>query len=178
MIGRDNCGILLRDELTEGDDSMRWTARDIDLYFREKDYIDTAVVPLVPVTWHREIKSTVSSGEFIVLIVDELERQLKGRIIHFPPFSYLNAESMATRVERLRAWKQELLDNELRHVFFITADVSWKRAEKEVGDSLLWLPAVPLEHMSPDNRRETIAGQIKQLLEIITIKWQNSYNYE
>jgi hypothetical protein len=152
---------------------MRWTVRDIDSYFLTKEYVDTALVPLVPVTWHREIKSAVAAGEFAALIVDKLEQQLKGRVIHFPPFTYLKSEAPEDRFERLHQWKQELLQDEMKYVFFITSDADWKSVESRMDESLTWIPAVPLEHMDADNIEAVLGGQIKQLLQIITIKWQN-----
>lgn len=158
----------------EGEDRMRWTIRSIEAYMKEKDYVDTAVVPLVPVNWRSEIKSTVEFGEFAVLLVDGLEQQLRGRVIHFPPFTYLKAEDAHLRLERLNAWKQELLENGLKHVFFITSDPEWKTMDNEAGDSLIWMPAVPLEYMSGENREEILGSQIKQLLQIILSKWQKN----
>lgn len=157
---------------------MRWTAGDMEPYFRSKDYVDTCVIPTVPVTWNKDTKSTVAEGEFAVLMVDELERQLRGRVMHFPPFTYLKSEDLTQRVSRAKDWKREILQDNMKHAFFITSDTDWKRVENEMEDSLIWLPAIPLEHLNADNRREVINGQIKQLLQIITIKWRNGYNYE
>lgn len=157
---------------------MRWTATDIDSYLQSKDYVDTCIIPVVPVTWGGHVKSAVADGEFSVVMVDELERQLRGRVMHFPPFTYLKSEEIKQCMERARSWKEEIMQNGMSHVFLITCDTEWKQVEAELGDSLIWIPAVPLEHMNAENRREVINGQIKQLLEIITIKWRNSYNFE
>ncbi|HEX7066548.1 MAG TPA: YpiF family protein [Bacillales bacterium] len=156
---------------------MKWTTDDVDSYMREKEYVDTVIIPLIPVSWHQEIKLNVEAGEFAALLADELEQQLKGRLFQFPPFTYLKSEAVEDRAARLNMWKQELL-SEMKHVFFITSDTDWKRVEKEVGESLIWLPAVPMQHMSRENKEEIINGQVKQLLQIVTVKWQNRYNYE
>ncbi|HEX6922788.1 MAG TPA: YpiF family protein [Bacillales bacterium] len=157
---------------------MRWTTEDVDSYLREKEYVDTVVIPLIPITWHNEIKLNVEAGEFAALLTDELEEQLKGRIFHFPPFTYLKSEAVENRVARLKEWKQELLSGDMKHVFFITSDTDWKSLEGELNDSLIWIPSVPMQHMSEENKEEIINGQIKQLLQIVTVKWQNGYNYE
>ncbi|HET7657454.1 MAG TPA: YpiF family protein [Bacillales bacterium] len=153
---------------------MRWTIQSINSYLKEREYVDTAVIPLVPVSWEKDIKATVEAGEFAALLVDGLEQQLRGRVIHFPPFSYLKAESLELRVDRLLQWKRELLENGFKHVYFITSDAEWKGVEEQIGDSLIWLPAVPLEYMSQENSQEILSSQIKQLLQIIMMKWQNS----
>lgn len=157
---------------------MKWTTDDIDSYMREKEYVDTVVIPLIPVTWRQEIKLNVEAGEFATLLADELEQQLKGRLLHFPPFTYLKSEAVVDRAARLNKWKQEVLSEDMKHVFFITSDTDWKGIENELGDSLIWLPAVPMQHMSEENKEEIVNGQIKQLLQIVTVKWQNRYNYE
>lgn len=153
---------------------MRWSVKSIESYFREKEYVDTAVVPLVPVTWHEEIKLNVEAGEFAALLVDGLEQQLRGRVIHFPPFTYLKSETIENRVERLKQWKNELLRDQMKHVFFITSDVDWKNAESDMQHSLIWLPAVPLEYMTSDNSQEILSSQVKQLLQVIMTKWRES----
>lgn len=161
-------------ENNEGDEFMRWTVGNVDSYFRDKKYVDTAVVPLVPVTWHHEIKLTVEAGEFAALLVDGLEQQLRGRVIHFPPFTYLKSEAVEERMTRLHQWKRELLQDQMKHVFFITSDMDWKSAETEMENSLIWLPAIPLEYMNSENSQEILSSQVKQLLQIITVKWQNN----
>ncbi|HET7615883.1 MAG TPA: YpiF family protein [Bacillales bacterium] len=153
---------------------MKWTVRDIGSYFQEKEYVDTAVVPLIRVTWHREIKSTVEQGEYTALMADQLERQLKGRLVQFPPLTYLSSEPLSARVARLNEWKKVILQDGMKHVFFLTSDTEWKTVESEQDDSLIWIPSLPLEHMDPDNSNEILGAQTTQLLQIIMGKWQNA----
>lgn len=151
---------------------MRWTIRSIEAYLKDREYVDTAVVPLVPVSWKSEVKATVEFGEFAALLVDGLEQQLRGRVVHFPPFTYLKAESIELRLERLMEWEHELKENGFKHVFFICSDPEWKMVEEKTANSIIWLPAVPLEYMSQENSEEILSSQIKQLLKIIMLKWQ------
>jgi hypothetical protein len=157
---------------------MRWVSKDIDQYYREKEYIDTIVIPLIPVTWKSEIKSTVESGEFTVKITEELEKQLKGRIVQFPPFTYLKSENPEQKLQRLQVWKEELLQSGMEYIFYLTSDVQWKNNENLLGGSLIWLPSIPMQHMDFKYEQEIVSSQMKQILEIVTNKWQNGYNYE
>ncbi|HET7629277.1 MAG TPA: YpiF family protein [Bacillales bacterium] len=153
---------------------MKWTVRDVGAYFAERDYVDTAVVPLVKITWHNEIKATVEQGEFTTLMADRLEGQLKGRLMLFPPFTYLKSEDVANRLKRLQSWMEMLRRDGMKHVFLITSDAEWKTVESDLDESLIWIPSLPLEHMDPEHGDEMIANQTKQLLQIVTAKWQNA----
>ncbi|BBP90303.1 hypothetical protein BsIDN1_39210 [Bacillus safensis] len=58
---------------------MKFQAEDADRFLQSKAYIDTAIIPLVGIDAD-QMKQTVSLGEFTILVADELERQLKGRV--------------------------------------------------------------------------------------------------
>ncbi len=61
---------------------MKFQAEDADRFLQSKAYIDTAIIPLVGVNAD-QMKQTVSLGEFTILVAEELERQLKGRVFLF-----------------------------------------------------------------------------------------------
>ncbi|OLO42552.1 hypothetical protein BTR23_00615 [Alkalihalophilus pseudofirmus] len=151
---------------------MKWLAREMDTYLQAKEYVDTAIVPLIPINWENEIKSTVAMGEFISIISSELERQFQGRVIEFPPFTYLKSESDG-KLERLKSWEKALKENDINHIIFITSDFEWEQAKQELTETLIWLPSIPLEHMDHNHKVEVIEGQIKQLIPFLTNKWQN-----
>ncbi|WP_078428485.1 YpiF family protein [Alkalihalobacterium alkalinitrilicum] len=151
---------------------MKWLAREMDTYLQAKEYVDTAIVPLIPINWENEIKSTVAMGEFISIISSELERQFQGRVIEFPPFTYLKSESDG-KFERLKSWEKALKENDISHIIFITSDFEWEQAKQELTETLIWLPSIPLEHMDHKHKVEVVEGQIKQLIPFLTNKWQN-----
>ncbi|WP_209122609.1 YpiF family protein [Alkalihalobacillus sp. BA299] len=151
---------------------MRWLAKEMDTYLQAKEYVDTAIVPLIPINWQEEIKSTVAMGEFISIISSELERQFQGRVIEFPPFTYLKSEK-DSKMERLKSWEKELKENEINHIIFITSDFEWEQVKQDLTETLIWLPSIPLEHMDQKHKIDVIEGQIKQLIPFLTNKWQN-----
>lgn len=63
---------------------MRWRITDAKDYLQTKDYIDTAVIPLINIKVGAHFKITAEKGEFTQLLSDELERQLKGRVYLLP----------------------------------------------------------------------------------------------
>ncbi|MFV8828356.1 YpiF family protein [Alkalihalobacterium sp. APHAB7] len=150
---------------------MKWLAKEMDTYLQAKEYVDTALIPLIPVSWEKEIKSTVAMGEFISIISSELERQFQGRVIEFPAFTYLKSD--IEKLERLKSWEKELKENEIKHIVYITSDFEWEQAKQELTETLIWLPSIPLEHMDQKHKVEVIEGQIKQLIPFLTNKWQN-----
>lgn len=50
---------------------------------KRKNYIDTALISLIPITIADGAKAAASGGEFVQLVVHEAERQLKGRVFYF-----------------------------------------------------------------------------------------------
>ena len=152
---------------------MKWITKDIDLYLQAKEYVDSAVIPLLPVTWEQDMKSTVAMGEFISVLTTEIERQFKGRIILFPPFTYTASESIEERLERLAAWTMELADKGIKHFFFVTSDSLWKQHEEKVDTgTLIWLPTLPLEYVEEKYKQTMIQDQMKQLITIFMTIWQ------
>ncbi|MGA9290655.1 MAG: YpiF family protein [Anaerobacillus sp.] len=155
---------------------MKWTESDIALYEKEKEYIDTAVLPLVPISMTSSLKTIVSMGEYMTIISSELERQLKGRLLLLPAFTYLQTEEMSSRVERLNLMEQELTRGGIKHIITLTADVDWKQSENQLSSALLWMPAIPLEHMDEQYKMETVSAQVKQVLQFVTNTWQSNIN--
>lgn len=158
-----------------GEIPMKWITRDMDLYLQAKEYVDTAVIPLIPVTWENDVKTTVAMGEFITILTNEMERQFKGRIILFPPFTYTALESVESRIERLTTWTSELSEKGMKYFFFVSSDSIWKQQEEnlETG-SLIWLPSLPLEYVEEKYKQAMLQDQMKQLITIFMSIWQKN----
>jgi hypothetical protein len=150
---------------------MKWTAADVELYQKEKDYIDTALIPLIPITMDDGAKTAASGGEFVQLVAGELERQLKGRVFLFPPFSYFLSESKPLLVERLTDWASLLMKQGMKYVFYVTCDRSWKEQETAISDRLWLVPAVPLENMDESYKYDLVRDQTSGLLRFFISQW-------
>ena len=152
---------------------MKWQAAEMDTYLKSKEYVDTALISLIPISWEKDVKSTVSMGEFITIISTEIEKQFQGRVIEFPPFTYLKTEENNSKVDRLKKFgERELLRGGIKHIIFLTSDSEWKMLEQDLGGMLMWLPSIPLEHMELQYKRDVISDQIKQIIPILINKWQ------
>jgi protein involved in sex pheromone biosynthesis len=148
---------------------LKWVLSDVDVYNQSKDYVDTAVIPLIPVSLETDFKGTVSKGEFITYVSVELERQLKGRVFLFPSFSYLKNSNNV--IENVIEWKTEI-QREFKHVIFLTSDETFKQNKsEELEEHLIWLPSVPFEHMDENLTRKLLQDHVEQILNILLQSW-------
>ncbi|MDN4635600.1 YpiF family protein [Bacillus sp. PsM16] len=148
---------------------MKFQAEDADLFLQSKDYIDTAIIPLVGIN-ASHIKQTVSLGEFTMLVAEDLERQLKGRVFLFPPYTYLEVNNR--KQEDILALKQSLQEH-FQHVVFITSDNKWKE-QLEASESAFILQSVPLEHLKVNLKQKIIQDSVEQILNFLLQKWNPS----
>jgi hypothetical protein len=153
---------------------MKWVSKDIETYFSAKEYVDTAVIPLFSLSFGNEIKQSASNAEFITLLTNYLERQFTGRLVLFPPFTYLKNDDHVKVLSDLKKWEENIEKNEFKHIFYITSEIDWKKYENEFTGSLIWLPSLPLEHLNDSQKNSMIESQVKQLLSLFTEKWHES----
>ncbi|WP_085523562.1 DUF2487 family protein [Tuberibacillus sp. Marseille-P3662] len=149
---------------------MKWQASDMQTFMSDKQYIDTVIIPLVPVEWSETMVNTVREGGYIQTMAMAIEKELKGRIVESPPFTYLKQESLEERMKRIQMWKDEIKSSGVKYVIFMTSDVDWKQKESELGE-LLWMPAVPLEHMDSRHRADFLEENMGSILKTITDHW-------
>jgi hypothetical protein len=150
---------------------MKWLTNDVDDYFHAKEYIDTAIIPLLPVKFTEELKSTVSMGEYISQLSEGLERQLRGRVFLLPSFSYVKTGDYSNLLSQLQPMEDELKNNGFKHIFYLTSDSNWKKVENNLA-TLIWLPALPLEHVDPENKWTILDEQVKEVMKLIMEEWK------
>ncbi|WP_282141762.1 YpiF family protein [Cytobacillus oceanisediminis] len=152
---------------------MKWVSQDIEMFLKEKQYVDTAVLPLLPVSFGDDIKQSVAMTEFISLLSVQLERQFRGRLIMLPGYAYLKSAGEESLLSGLGEWEAELKAQGFKHIFLLTSDSMWKSLENRLEGGLIWLPSLPLEHMDENYRNSILDEQVKQLLNLFVQKWQN-----
>ena len=157
--------------LKSGED-MKWTTEDILSFVNERKYVDTAILPLIPVNFHDGIKESAAMNEFMTIITAELERQFKGRVLLLPSFTYLNEEEIASHTKPLIRWLASLKESGMKYIFLMTSDSKWKQMEEELNEEIVWLPLIPLENLDVTYKKEVITEQIKQLIPLFMNKWQ------
>lgn len=155
---------------------MKWKTNEIDTYNEAKEYVDTAVIALIPMHWGKGEKETISMGEFAEYITDRIENQFTGRVFLMPAFTYLKSESPSEKVRRLKEWDSHLFQQGFKYIFYVTSDVEWKSLDKQLPDELIWIPAISSETMNSDQLKKTVEQQTGQIMPLFTGKWQTEPN--
>nr|WP_249292458.1 DUF2487 family protein [Metabacillus flavus] len=135
---------------------------------KEKQYIDTLVVPLIPAGSAPSLMENIQAGEFAMLLSEELERQLRGRIMLSPPFTYLPREADA--LTRLLEWKKDA-EADFGHIFFLTTDSSWKTKGGELQNHLIWIPSIPLQNLDREVTGQLLESHLEQIMNILLQFW-------
>ncbi|MCR6096501.1 YpiF family protein [Salipaludibacillus agaradhaerens] len=151
---------------------MKWRAENFLMYEQAKEYVDTALIPLIPLKWGEEEKQTIIKGEYTSYLAEYLETQFTGRVFLMPSFTYLTIEQTEDKLRRLKQWDKHLVDNGFKHIIYITADITWRTIAPQLPDELIWTPVSTVESMDKTQFRATIEQQAKELMPIFTTKWQ------
>ncbi|WP_087990524.1 YpiF family protein [Bacillus vallismortis] len=148
---------------------MRWRITDAKDYLQAKDYIDTAVIPLINIKVGGHFKMAAEKGEFTQLLSEELERQLKGRVYLLPPYTYVDRNEKT--VHGLQDLREEL-KSEFPHVVLLTSDENWKN-EHALGEIIV-TPSIPLEHLNDSLKRKILDERTAEILNVLLQLWSAS----
>ena len=146
---------------------MFFNVKDMEQFQSQKQFIDTAIVPLLSLEFSDErSKQSSSAAEFLMSLTAFIEHQFKGRLLVTPPFSYIESSK---EIISLQAIYEELQAAGFKHIFFMTCDHYWTT----VNDSLniQWLPAIPLESMDKAVKQRILEDQLKQVIPTLTNAW-------
>lgn len=146
---------------------MNWEAKSIDTIIEQKEYIDTALIPLLLIDGAPEsMKQSASAAEFLMNLTPYIEKQFKGRIVQFPPFAYTTGSDRG----RLAAeWKSELEKMDFKHYIFLTTDRSW--IDEGKLPEAVHIPSIPLEHMDKQVKQSVLQDQLRQLVPLLSKRW-------
>lgn len=152
---------------------MRWSGQSIKAYVEAREYIDTALIPLVPFDLLEESEDVVAKGEYVQLLADGIEKQFTGRMMLLPPYTYLQNEPVSESGLKLNDWEAHLKQAGFQHIIYLTCDASWR--EKNTGDGveIVWVPSISLTSMEPKQMKNVVQQQINQTVPLITKKWSH-----
>ncbi|MFC4404360.1 DUF2487 family protein [Gracilibacillus xinjiangensis] len=152
---------------------MKWDAADLPTYFEAKDFVDTVCIPLVPVKLSNKEESVklASNQQTLQIIAKEVERNFTGRVLLSPTYTYIQNESRQAEKERLNQWVEIMFKEDFNHIFFLTFDLKWKKEEKGMNGTLLWLQASTLENHQTETTKKWIQEQTSQVNELIRSFW-------
>lgn len=145
---------------------MNYNAKDIEQFLSQKQFIDTAVVPLLPLDFSNGSGMRAGSeADFLMSLVTYVEKQFKGRIFLTPPFPYFQKTGKLV----LNDIDENLRHEGFRYILFITSDARWKEYEEQLN--ILWLPAIPLESMDQELKVRIMQDQLNYVLPRLTQLW-------
>lgn len=154
---------------------MKWIGNDLKQYQEAKEYIDTLIFPLVPITFSDDAQlfELAIRNELIMILTNELEKELHGRLLLAPTYYYLSTKENDFQQEfsRINDWVKDSKNQPFQHVFFITNDATWKMYEKELQGILLWIPSIKTDDISDEKVNQYIRGQVEQLSELLQMYW-------
>lgn len=153
---------------------LRWNAKESALYYESKEYVDTALVPLIPISLGEKSKSSGNANEFIQLITMNLETQFKGRILLLPSVAYFTDITEEEKIKTLNLWIEHLKAENFNHLFFISTDQEWNERLNKESEHFIWIPSIPLEHLDDSNKRTIIQDQVQQILNVFVSAWQKA----
>lgn len=145
---------------------MNYNLKDIELFLQQKQFIDTAIVPLLPVDFSTEGALRYSSdAEFLMSLVTYIEKQFRGRIFMAPPFPYFHKKGNID----IKEIEGNLKEEGFLHVLFITCDLNCKEKMEEVD--MLILPAIPIQSMDQEVKNRILQDQLNYVLPKLTSFW-------
>lgn len=148
---------------------MKWVAADVEMYQKAAEYVDTVIVPLLPVSFGEDMKQNASMAEFTGILTSQLEKQFRGRIFLLPDFVYIKEDEGS--LDALKNWENSLLDKQFNHIFYVTSDSRWRHREKDLNGNVLWMPSLSMDQMHDQQKVAIVDDQVKQLLSLFTEKW-------
>ena len=148
---------------------MKYQSIDTELFINSREYIDTVIIPLNPVTFDDGFGQTVSSYEFMTLLTYELEKELKGRLFLAQSLPYIKSSTVEEKLQLLSIWLDYYKGEGFTHIQFLTTDSKWTTIGQ--GEHVVWIPAIPIDKMPPEAVKSVISEQTKQLAGILTESW-------
>ncbi|MYL55151.1 DUF2487 family protein [Pontibacillus yanchengensis] len=154
---------------------MQWKTEDMNMYVQSKEYVDTIVIPLLPVSFNTDDKQLVSMAfqhELLTVFTNEIEKQFKGRIFLSPSYTYSPSTDIEHEMNRLNLWCEEAETQGFKHILLFTMDPKWKKQERKLEGSLIWLPAGQVDTLHSEEAQKYVQSQINQVTELIMAYWQ------
>ena len=130
---------------------MKWVPKDISMYKQAKEYVDSALLTAVPLSFSEEMEQSAVMNEFMIGLNYELEKQFKGRILIVPQLVYL--EDTGNKLELIKPITAVLAKNGFKHIFLLSSDEDWS-SEHELEAELFFIPLID---------PETEVGEIREL---------------
>ena len=149
---------------------MYWNSKDMSVFMEQKEFVDTAVIPLLLIDGQAsKLKHNASSTEFLMALTAFIENQFKGRVILMPPVSYT---TRANRQQLGQEWDEMLKEAGFKHLFFVSSDMEWLTEESTLD--VIYTPSIPLENMDRKLRQSVLDDQLRQIIPVFAKRWAST----
>lgn len=146
---------------------MIYKVNDVEQFQAQKQFIDTAIIPLLQLDFSEiGMKQTSSASEYLMSLTTFIEQQFRGRLMLLPPFSYTKLSKSSELPLTLKA---ELQEAGFKSVIFITCDHEWTQLKDRIN--VIWLAPIPLESMDKTVKQRILEDQLKQVIPFLTTAW-------
>lgn len=150
--------------------NVKFNVHDMTIFQQQKDFIDTAIVPLVHLDFSvPQLLQSSAAANYLLSLTNYIEQQFKGRVVLLPPVCYTVLLRSKELIQNVHA---ELQNAGFKHVFYITSDVSWRKLGE--GHTIIWMPPIPLESMDVNVRTSILEEQLKQIMPQMADAWSAS----
>lgn len=153
---------------------MKWTRQGSGQYLQAKEFIDTAVIPLVPIAAaapDEELTKTAVQHETMQVFLNELEKELAGRIMVMPVYAYIANKEIENERVRLESWTASLMEAGFKHVFLPTFDAVWRKHSKHLEGELIWLPCPTTGQMDSGQFNQAARGLAREVMDLMMASW-------
>ncbi|MFD1450000.1 MULTISPECIES: DUF2487 family protein [Oceanobacillus] len=152
---------------------MKWTSVDLQKYNQAKEYIDTIIVPLAPFQIGALEASAKNADQYdvLTLFARELEKELMGRIMLTPIYTYITSAEKLQEAERINEWTNHFKEQPFKQVLYISFDPSWRKIANDLEGEFIWLPTASLKDADPAAVKGIIRDQTLQTVELIKSFW-------
>ena len=149
--------------------NVKFNVHDMMIFQQQKDFIDTAIVPLVHLDFSvPKLLQSSAAANYLFALTNYIEQQFKGRVVLLPPVCYT---TLLRSKELIQNVHSELENAGFKHVFYMTSDVCWRNLGE--GHSIIWMPAIPLESMDDNIRSSILEEQFKQIVPQMITEWSH-----
>lgn len=152
---------------------MKWKESDLKKYIQEKEYIDTLLIPLLPISLSsdEQLAKLAFQNELFTILTSELERELAGRVLLTPVYQYLKDSINEEEISRINEWVKEAQQQPFRQIFLMTHDSAWKQNEQSLNGTLLWFPTLKSGDIHSEEMNYMISDQVEQFVQLIKSYW-------
>ncbi|GAA0458961.1 DUF2487 family protein [Alkalibacillus silvisoli] len=154
---------------------MKWMHQDVQSYTQAKEYIDSAVMPLIPFSFSDDDELTKLSfqHEVMQIYMTQIEKQLKGRVFLLPVYNYLKQNTLTDEYERLASVVGQIQEQPFKYVFLFTFDKKWRKYSSELDAELIWLPAPQQSDLNQVETQQLVQSQVAEIEELIKEQWND-----